>query len=147
MFSAKKSIPGPPAYDNTGLKQKVLGFYGPSESKASILESTAYEKKYIPASNHYESRGKSMAQILKEKARNYMYVYKPAKGEKESAVKWKKDNIPAPTSYEWQESREKTSKMPTSIKNTVPKSKNSNFISKFHRTISALILAKLVQVR
>ena len=61
MFLDKKRIPGPPAYDNTGLSVKVLGFYGNTESKLSTLGSTAFEKKYIPAPNAYESRGKGMS--------------------------------------------------------------------------------------
>lgn len=56
-------------------------------------------------------------------------MYKPDPSKLCSAVKWKKTNEPAPTSYEWTESREKTSVMPNATKNTIPKS-NSNFLSK-----------------
>ena len=96
----KKRIPGPPAYDNTGLAVKVKGFYGNSETKYSILASTALEKKHIPGSNVYESRGKSMSDLLKEKAKRFNYVYKPDDKEK-FTVKWKKTNEPAVGSYEW----------------------------------------------
>ena len=130
LLKIKRRIPGPPAYDNTGLKQKVQGFYGNIEVKYSVLASTAYEKKYIPGPNVYESRGKSMSDLLKEKAKKFAYAYTPDPNEKHSVVKWKKVNGPAPTSYEWQESREKTSIMPNAIKNTIPKTKNSTFLSK-----------------
>lgn len=129
LLKIKRRIPGPPAYDNTGLKQKVQGFYGNIEVKYSVLASTAYEKKYIPGPNVYESRGKSMSDLLKEKAKKFAYAYTPDPNEKHSVVKWKKVNGPAPTSYEWQESREKTSIMPNAIKNTIPKTKNSTFLN------------------
>ena len=86
MMIEKKKIPGPPHYDNTGLKDKVHGFYGPSETKCSVISSSAYEKKFIPGPNAYEGRGKSMSVELKEKAKKYMYVYKP--GKYTSGVKW-----------------------------------------------------------
>ena len=88
MVKAKRKVPGPPAYDNTGLKRKVQGFYGNSERKYSILASTAFEKNHIPGSNMYESRGKSMAELCKEKAKNFMYVYTKDPNDKDSAVKW-----------------------------------------------------------
>ena len=128
MIIEKKRIPGPPAYDNTGLKQKIFGFYKGTESKCSVIGSNAYEKKFIPGPNAYESRGKSMSVLLKEKAQNYMYQYKP--GKRSSGVRVKKTNEPAPTTYEVPEAKDKTAEMRNSIKNTIPKSSNSNFLSK-----------------
>ena len=99
MMKEKKRIPAPSYYDNTGLKDKVHGFYGPSELKCSVISSTAFEKKFIPGPNAYEdNRGKGMSLILKEKAKRYLYQHKPTKFE--SGVKWKKTNEPAPTTYE-----------------------------------------------
>jgi len=129
MFAQKKLVPGPPHYDNTGLKDKVHGFYGPTEVKCSVVGSTAYEKKFVPGPNLYESRGKSMSEILKEKAKNYLYVYKADPSKKKVTIRVKKTNDPAPTSYNFMEAREKTSIMPCSSKLTIPKEK-SNFISK-----------------
>ena len=129
MFLEKKHVPGPDKYDNGGLPDKVHGFYNPTEVKCSVVGSIAYEKKYIPGPTSYESRGQGMSEILKEKARNFLYHYRPGPKPK-SLIKIKKNNDPAPTTYEFGEAREKTSKMRNSIKNTVPKAKNANFLSK-----------------
>ena len=70
MIEVKKKIPGPNKYDNTGLKQKVHGFYGPSEVKCSVISSIAFEKKMNPGPNAYsDNRGKDMSAILKDKAK------------------------------------------------------------------------------
>ena len=58
-----------------------------------------------------------------------MYEYKPGKPKK-SLIKVKKNNDPAPTSYDFAEAEYKTAKIPYPIKNTVPKAKNANYISK-----------------
>lgn len=133
MFIAKKRIPGPSVYNNEGLKPKIVGFYGNSESKCSVIGSTAYEKKFVPGPNAYESRGKSMSDLLKEKAKNYMY--NPENDIKKSKMqnKFKKTNEPAPTSYKVAESMENCAKMRVSIKNTIPKAKNASYISKLPR--------------
>lgn len=68
MIKDKKKIPAPSHYDNTGLKEKIHGHYNKSEPKCSVLVTTAYEKKFIPGPNVYEGRGKSMGEMLKEKA-------------------------------------------------------------------------------
>ena len=129
MIISKKTIPGPPNYDNTGLKQKVHGYYMPSEAKCSVSGSIAFEKKFIPGPNAYESRGKPMAQLLKEKAKNFLYVHKPDFSK--TSCKIKKTNDPAPTSYEAPTAIEKSSSlMRSSIKSTIPKAKNANFLSK-----------------
>ena len=74
MVEDKKKIPGPPHYDNTGLKDKVHGFYGPSEVKCSVISSTAFERKMVPGPNAYEdNRGKGMSALLKDKAKNFLY--------------------------------------------------------------------------
>ena len=137
MFKEKKWLPGPPAYDNSGVKQKVQGFYGTTELKFSILESTAYEKKHIPGPIAYESRGKSMSELLKDKAKKYLYEFKPEKKDKRyaSGVRVKKTDDPAPTSYKWHVAKEKSSVMRATIKNTIPKAKN-DFLSKCLYTMS-----------
>jgi len=61
LIAAKKKIPGPSHYkDLDKQKPKILGFYGNSEDRCSIIASTMFEKKKLPAPNAYESRGKSM---------------------------------------------------------------------------------------
>ena len=133
MFIEKKEIPGPPKYDNKGLTPKVHGFYKPSEVKCSVTGSVAYEKKHVPSPAMYESRGKSMADLLKDKAVKFNYVYKPDPAALKTSCKWKKNNEPAPTTYEFPIAKDKTSSMRSSIKNSVPKSKNSNFLCKCTR--------------
>ena len=99
MFLDKKRIPGPPHYkDLDMLKPKIRGFYGNSESKCSMSGSIAFEKKYIPGPSAYESRGKAMSVILKEKSKAFLYVHKPDYSK--TSCKIKKTNVPAPTSYE-----------------------------------------------
>ena len=99
MFLDKKMIPGPPHYKKLDeLKPKIHGFYGNTESKCSMSGSVAFEKKFIPGSNSYESRGKGMSAILKEKAKAFLYVHKPDYSK--TSCKIKKTNVPAPTSYE-----------------------------------------------
>lgn len=62
MIEDKKRIPGPPHYkDLDKLKPKIHGFYANSESKCSVTGSIAFEKKFIPGPNAYESRGKAMS--------------------------------------------------------------------------------------
>ena len=129
MLMDKKKIPGPDKYDNTGLKQKVHGFYGPSEVKCSVISSVAFEKKIVPGPNAYkDNRGKDMSVLLKEKAKAFLYQYKPAKYD--SGVKWKKTRDPAPGTYHDAEAKDHCSEMRRSISNTIP-----NAIS---NTISAL---------
>ena len=133
MIKDKKLIPGPPAYNNTGLKQKIEGFYGKTEEKCSVIGSTAYEKKYIPGPSAYESRGKSMSVILKEKADKYLFEFKYDK-KVSTGVRVKKTNDPAPTSYEFPAAKDKTAEMRASVKNTFPKNEKSNFLSKLPST-------------
>lgn len=100
MIISKKRIPGPPAYKNEGLKPKIMGFYANTESKCSVIGSTAYEKKFVPGPNAYESRGKSMSEILKEKAKNFLYHPEVDFKKMKLSSKFKKTNEPGPTSYE-----------------------------------------------
>ena len=141
MIISKRTVPGPPNYDNRGLKQKIHGFYMPGEAKCSVIGTTAYEKKYVPGPNAYESRGKPMAEILKEKAKSYLYVHKPDYSK--TSCKIKKTNDPAPTSYEPTKALEKSASMRDSIKNTIPKAKNANFLSKF-QTVKAMWCCRLI---
>ena len=67
------------------------------ETKLSILGSVAFEKKFIPGPNAYESRGKGMSQIIKETAKEFK-KYEAPKYPK-SLIKVKKNNVPGPTSY------------------------------------------------
>ncbi len=129
MIIAKKSIPAPSHYKNEGLAPKVYGYYFNVESKCSVIGTTAYEKKFIPGPNLYESRGRSMAEILKDKAKNYLFH--PEIKLPKSNVKVKKTNDPAPTSYEVAPAMDKSAKLRVSIKNSIPKAKNATFISKY----------------
>ena len=63
---AKKKIPGPGHYLKKPKPEKIMGCYGNKELKITVTESTIFDKKDIPAPNKYESRGKSMSEILKE---------------------------------------------------------------------------------
>ena len=128
MIIAKKKIPAPSYYKNEGLTPKVFGFYGNTESKCSVIGTTAYEKKFIPGPNAYESRGKSMAELVKEKAK--AFNFHPELKYTKSSHKYKKTNDPAPTSYEVAPAIEKSAKMRESIKSSIPHAKNANFISK-----------------
>merc|ERR1712060_569166 len=119
-------------YDNTGLKVKTKGFYGVTEVKCSVLGSTAYEKKFIPGPNAYESRGKSMGQILNEKKKAYLYQYQP-KRKPDSGVKWRKTKEPGPT-YDDDKAREKSASMKNPIKISVPRAKNASYLSTILRT-------------
>ena len=100
MFIDKKRIPGPPHYKNLDkLKPKNLGGSAWNEEpKCSLTGSIAFEKKHIPGPSVYESRGKAMSVILKEKAKAYKYEHKPDYSK--TSCKIKKTNVPAPTSYE-----------------------------------------------
>ena len=119
MFRDKKNIPGPPHYKKLDeLKPRIHGFYGNTESKCSMSGSVAFEKKFIPGPNFYESRGKPMSQILKEKAKAFLYVHKPDYSK--TSCKIKKNSVPAPTSYEVGDAQDRTSLHRASIKNTIP---------------------------
>lgn len=129
MFIEKKRIPGPPHYKELDkLKPKVHGFYGNTESKCSMSGSVAFEKNFIPGPNAYESRGKGMSQILKEKAKQYLYKHKP--DYTRTSCKFKKTDDPAPTSYEVGEAQDHTSQHRASVKNTIPHDEKQKYISK-----------------
>ena len=79
IMRAKKLIPGPSDYKKTGQAHKIKGFYGIKEKRYTIIDVESSEKKGIPAPSKYESRGKSMADIIDEKAKKYMHQYSPTK--------------------------------------------------------------------
>ena len=129
MITDKKGVPGPPNYQTGNYKvNKIKGFYGNSENKFSTTSSIAYEKRFIPGPNVYESRGKAMSQILNEKAKNFLYEYNGKKAD--TGVRVKKTNEPAPTSYEVGVAVDKTSQKLDTIKYTIPKDKNQGYIRK-----------------
>ena len=49
------------------MKHKIYGHYGKTEPKVTITETTIFVKKSIPAPTLYESRGKSMSDLVTEK--------------------------------------------------------------------------------
>lgn len=63
-------------------------------------------KKAIPSSTQYESRGKSMADILKEKAGKFLYAPKP---ERHLMDVIKKNQDPGPGTYAVPEAMDKSS--------------------------------------
>ena len=70
----KKKIPSVHFYKNLDPnKRKIPGFYGSSTSKVTIFESINFAKKEIPGPSKYESRGKSMSDILKGKAKAFLF--------------------------------------------------------------------------
>ena len=129
MILDKKRIPGPPHYkDLDKLKPKVKGFYSNTETKCSMSGSIAFEKKFIPGPNMYESRGKGMSVILKEKSKAFLYVHKPDYSK--TSCKIRKTSAPAPTSYEVGEAVDKTAQQRDSIKNSIPHDEKQKYISK-----------------
>ena len=60
VMQENKRKPAPTAYQDINARPKIHGFYDQKDLKASIFESINEEKKHIPCSNKYESRGKSM---------------------------------------------------------------------------------------
>lgn len=126
---AKKKIPGPSHYTKTDpYKPKIFGFYGSTNDKVTDIESTIFVKKAIPAPNKYDSRGKGMGDILKEKAKAYLYKPKPdpTRGER-----IKKSKEPGPGSYKVTEALEKSASTKRNYHHVIPKNKNVNFISKY----------------
>ena len=71
IAKSKRYIPGPSHYLKKPKPERILGTYGNKELKITVTESVICEKKDIPAPNKYESRGKSMSEILKEKAKKF----------------------------------------------------------------------------
>ena len=128
MIAEKKKIPGPSHYKKTEIKPKIYGFYGNTESKVSIISSTMFEKKRIPGPSDYESRGKSMSQILKEKAKRFLYHAAPDYTRTTNKVKKSKE--PGPGSYKVEESLERSASMRRVKPHIIPKAKNVNYISK-----------------
>ena len=97
------------------------------------MESTAFEKKFIPGVGAHEGRGKSMADLINKKVEKFMYEYKPEKKDKySSGVKVRKNDDPAPTSYDWTNAKDKTSLMRKSIESSIPKTENQTFIRKYY---------------
>lgn len=95
------------------------------------MESTAFEKNFIPSCDKYNGRGKSIAELIDKKVEKFMYEYKPEKKDKySSGVIVKKNDEPAPTSYDWTEAKDKTSIMRKSVESSIPKTENQTFISK-----------------
>ena len=92
----KKPIPGPGFYEKTELKRKIYGYYDSTVEKVSDIECETFSRMSIPAPNKYESRGKSMSEILKLKAKAFMYQHE---NDYTFQKKIKKDNKPGPTSY------------------------------------------------
>lgn len=97
-------------------------------NKHSIFESQNFAKSYIPGPNKYESRGKSMADILKQKANNFLY--KDA-ADFTATAKIKKTDVPGPTSYKVVEAQDETAYIPRkTVRNAFAKAKNINYICK-----------------
>ena len=92
-----------------------------------MISSIAFEKKMNPGPNAYkDGRGKDMSVMLKEKAKQFLYQYKP--GKYDSGVKWKKTKDPAPGTYQEALAKEQCSEMRRSISNTIPKSEANRYM-------------------
>ena len=129
MFIDKKMIPGPPHYKELDKqKPKVHGFYANTESKCSMSSSIAFEKKFIPGPNAYESRGKSMSNILKDKAKAFLYAHKPDYSR--TSCKIRKTNEPGPPDYEVGEAQDRTSQHRAPIRNSIPHDEKMKYMSK-----------------
>ena len=128
LIAQKKKIPGPSHYKKTEIKPKIYGFYGNTESKVSIITSNAFEKKRIPGPSDYESRGKSMSDILKDKAKKFLFHAAP--DYTRTSGKTKKSKDPGPGSYEVESALERSASRKRTIPHIIPKAKNINFMSK-----------------
>lgn len=77
IMTEKKKIPGPSDFKKMDpYKPKIFGFYSYSQERITSMQEHAEDKQSIPASSKYESRGKSMSDILKEKAAKYLQAQK-----------------------------------------------------------------------
>ena len=76
----------------------------------------------------YNGRGKSMTEILTEKAKKFNYVAKPDDIRSNSAVK--KNSKPGPGSYKVEESLDRSASSKRAYRHVIPKAKNINYISK-----------------
>lgn len=131
LILEKKQIPGPSDYKNTEIKHKIYGHYGSTEPKCTITETTMFVKKSIPAPSLYESRGKSMSDIVKEKVKKCLQpVTKESPDRKDFGQRIKKNNVPGPACYNVTDALEKSAKLRSSIKNAFKKAKNVNYVSK-----------------
>ena len=63
---------------------------------------------HIPGPSVYESRGKGMSALLKEKADKYNYEYPDSKKKYKSSIRVKKLDDPAPTTYEFPKAKDQT---------------------------------------
>jgi len=86
-MAEKKKIPAPSKY-NAWIKPKILGNYKLKEVKATVIDSIAYEKAFVPAPNKYNTF-KSLAE--ESKLRNSPRTHKTVKSLKE-----KEKPTPAP---------------------------------------------------
>ena len=97
LMTEKKKIPGPSDLHKLDYnKPKLKGFYSSSVERFTPADEVMLVKKSIPSSTQYESRGKSMADILKEKAQKFMYQ---PKADRDLMVPIKKGNDPGPGTY------------------------------------------------
>ena len=82
-------------------RPKICGFYDQKDVKASIFESLETSKKFVPAPSKYESRGKSMFQLVKEKTAKYKALdpFRIINPTEKRVDKIKKSNDPGPDTY------------------------------------------------
>lgn len=72
LMEFKKKIPGPSDFKNMDpYKPKISGFYKNTQKKFSYMETHIEVKSDVPSSTTYESRGRSMTDILSKKAAQY----------------------------------------------------------------------------
>ena len=126
-FQKKYKRPGPQNYKQW-IKPKTKGFYNNSEPKYSVITSTAFVKKTIPAPNVYKGRGKDFFDKVKQDGSTVQY------GPKGEAVvqnirltKIKKDDKPGPVSFEVAKCLE-ACKLRQPINQKIGQAKNINFV-------------------
>lgn len=106
LMEFKKKIPGPSDFKNMDpYKPKISGFYKNTQKKFSYMETHIEVKSDVPSSTTYESRGRSMTDILSKKAAQYGFKDKRS-GDRLIAVK--KTEKPGPGTYKVAESLDKT---------------------------------------
>ena len=123
---------GPSTYkdlDKNREQQRKRILHGPSAKadNVSFIESQVFVKKEIPAPSKYESRGKDMHQLAKDKAEKFRYEYSKERG-LDRTGKIKKNDVVGPTSYEVPQAVDQSAARKRSIKYLVPQAKNVNYI-------------------
>ena len=107
IMKVSKKTPGVGQYKNMDQKPKIYGYYGNTEPKVTGTASVIFIKSKIPAPNKYESRGKSMSDLIDDKLKKYNRPSaSPEMTKLRTTSKIAKTNDPGPQSYKVEEALE-----------------------------------------